>query len=126
MKRTKPTDIDEYIAAFPVATQSKLEQVRTTIKKAAPLAEEKISYGIPAFNFQDSYLVYFAGYKNHIGLYPAPTGVEAFKKEISDYKSGKGSLQFPLDKPMPLRLINKIIKFRIKESIEKTKEKNKK
>ncbi|MEP7323864.1 MAG: DUF1801 domain-containing protein, partial [Saprospiraceae bacterium] len=113
MQQKKPTTIDEYIAAFPVETQFVLEQIRKTIKKAAPLAEEKISYGIAAFNFQNSNFIYFAGYKNHIGLYPAPLGIESFKKEIANYLHSKSTLQFPLDKPMPLRLITKIVKFRV-------------
>lgn len=126
MQRTKPANIEEYIAAFPVKTQYILEQIRNTIKEAAPLAEEKISYGIPAFILRGSYLIYFAGYKNHIGLYPSPIGIEAFKKEIAEYNRGKATLQFPLDKPMPLWLITKIVKFRVKENNEKIKEKSKK
>lgn len=121
----KPNNMNEYISMFPEAVKIILEQVRATIKKAAPTAEEKISYGIPAFNLLNSNLIYFAGYKNHIGLYPAPLGIESFKKEIEKYQHGKGTLQFPLDKPMPLRLITKIVKFRVKEHNEKTKEKSK-
>ncbi len=126
MKTTKPNNIDEYIAGFPKDTQKILEQIRATIKKAAPEAEERISYAIPAFTLKGHYLVYFAGYKNHISLYPAPRGNEAFKKELSDYKGGKGTVQFPLDNPMPLKLITKIVKSRIKENLEKAEKNNKK
>ena len=123
MKTIKPKDIDEYIAGFPKETQKILEQIRATIKKAAPGAEETISYAIPAFTLKGRYLVYFAGYKNHISLYPAPRGNEAFKKELSVYKGGKGTVQFPLDKPMPLKLITKIVKFRIKKNLEEAEKK---
>ena len=109
----KPNNIDEYIASFPKETQFILELVRTTIKKAAPAAEERISYGMPAFRYKNSNLVYFAGYKNHIGLYPAPAGMETFKKEFTKYKTGKGSVQFPINEPMPIKLIEKIVKFRV-------------
>ncbi len=119
MKATKPKDIDEYIAGFPKDTQKNLEQIRAAIKKAAPGAEETISYAMPTFKLKGRYLVYFAGYKNHIGLYPAPRGNEAFKKDLSVFKGGKGTVQFPLDKPMPLNLITRIVKFRIKENLEK-------
>ncbi len=125
MTTTKPNNIDEYIAGFPKETQKILEQIRVTIKKAVPGAEETISYAIPAFTLKGRYLVYFAGYKNHIGLYPAPRGNEAFKKELSVYKGGKGTVQFPLEKPMPLHLIIKIVKFRVKESLEKAEKRNK-
>lgn len=121
---TKPTDTNEYIAGFPKETQQKLEQVRATIKKAAPGAEEMISYGIPAFRLYNYYLIYFAGFKNHIGLYPAPVNDDLFKKELSGFKTGKGSVQFPLDKPIPLSLVTKIVKFRAKENEEKLRAKN--
>ncbi|MDB5191311.1 MAG: hypothetical protein JWQ96_874 [Segetibacter sp.] len=120
MITTKPTDINEYIASFPKNVQEVMQQVRETIKKAAPGAEEGIGYAIPVFKLNKTYVVYFAGYKNHIGLYPAPTGMEAFKQDFVGYKTGKGSVQFPLDKPMPLDLIMKIVKFRVKEAMEKT------
>lgn len=110
--------IDEYVAAFPKDVQKMLEQIRSTIKNAAPGAEEKISYAIPTFALNGN-LVHFAAFKNHIGFYPAPTGSEAFKKELSVYKTGKGSVQFPIDKPMPLSLITKIVKYRVKENSEK-------
>ena len=119
MTPTKPNNIDEYIAGFPKDTQKILKQIRATIKKAAPGAEETISYAIPAFKLKSRFLVYFAGYKNHISLYPAPRGNETFKKELSVYRKGKGTVQFPLDKPMPLNLISKIVKFRIVENSEK-------
>jgi len=125
MATTKPHDIDEYIAGFPKDTQEILEQIRATVKKAAPDAEETISYAIPAFTLKGRYLLYFAGYKNHISLYPAPTGNEAFKKEISVYKRGKGTIQFPLDKPVPLSLVIKIVNLRVKENLEKEKKKKK-
>jgi uncharacterized protein YdhG (YjbR/CyaY superfamily) len=124
MVATKPTTIDEYIASFPDDVQKKLEQVRNTIRKAAPGAEEKISYGIPAFNLNGQYLVYFAGYKKHIGMYPVPGGVKEFEKDFAPYyTSGKGTIQFPLEKPMPVGLITKIVKFRIKKNKEKAKTK---
>ncbi len=112
----KPTDIDGYIAGFPRGTQLLLEQVRTAIHKAAPDAEEAISYSMPAFKLHGKALVYFAGYAHHIGFYPVPSGIEAFKKELSVYKQGKGSVQFPLDKKMPLALIARIVKFRVRAS----------
>jgi uncharacterized protein YdhG (YjbR/CyaY superfamily) len=118
MISTKPKNIDEYIIGFPEEIQKILKEIRSTIKKAAPEAEEKISYGMPAFML-NGILVYFAAFKNHIGFYALPSGNEAFKKEISAYKTGKGSIRFPLDKPLPLDLITKIVKFRIKENSEK-------
>jgi len=121
MTSIKPNNINEYIAGFPTTTQKILKQVRATIKKAAPAAKEKISYGIPTFTLNDRYLIYFAGFKNHISLYPAPRGNEIFKKELSGYKGGKGTVQFPLDKPMPLDLITRIVKFKLKENSEKAK-----
>jgi uncharacterized protein YdhG (YjbR/CyaY superfamily) len=114
----KPKDIDEYIAGFPEDIQDILEQIRATIKKAAPNAEETIKYSMPTFTLNGN-LVYFAVFKNHIGFYPVPTGNETFKKELSAYKQGKGSVQFPLDKPMPLSLITKIVKLRVKKNLEK-------
>lgn len=125
MKRTQAVTIDEYIAEFPKDVQKLLETVRATIKKAAPEAEETIKYAIPTFVLSGN-LVHFGGFKNHIGFYPAPTGIEAFKKELSMYKGAKGSIQFPLDKPLPLALISKIAKFRVKKNLEKVKAKQKK
>ncbi len=112
--------VDEYIAAFDEAKQTRLQQMRTAIKKAAPKAEEGISYMMPAYKL-NGMLVYFAGYKNHIGFYATPTGHEAFKKELSVYKEGKGSVQFPHDKPLPLGLVGKIVKFRVRQNVERLK-----
>ncbi len=123
MNTSKPENIDEYIATFPENTQKLLQQVRTSIKKVVPAVEETISYGIPTFTLNGGYLIYFAGYKNHISLYPAPRGNELFKEELSAYKGGKGTVQFPLDKPMPFNLITRIVKFRIKENEAKAKKK---
>ncbi len=114
----KPKSIDEYIEGFPKEIQKHLKALRSTIRKTAPGAEEVISYGMPAFKL-NGMLVYFAGYSKHIGFYPTPSGIAAFKKELSIYKSAKGSVQFPTNKPMPLKLITQIVKFRIKENLEK-------
>lgn len=119
MTTFKARSIDEYILSFPEETRAVLQQIRSTVKKSAPSAEEKISYGMPAFTLGGKDLVYFAAYKNHIGLYPAPVNEEAFKEELLAYKTGRGSVQFLLNKPMPLSLINKIVKFRIKKNKEK-------
>jgi uncharacterized protein YdhG (YjbR/CyaY superfamily) len=118
MKTSTPNNVDEYIAGFEKHIQNILEQIRTTIKKAAPKVEEVISYGMPGYKLHGM-LVYFAAYKKHIGFYATPTGHSAFKKELSEYKQGKGSVQFPLDKPMPLALISKIVQFRAKENLNK-------
>jgi len=120
----KPKDIDQYIAGFPEDIQIILEQVRTTIQKAAPNAEETIKYVMPTFVLNGN-LVHFAAFKNHIGFYPAPTESEEFRKELSIYKQGKGSVQFPLDKPMPLSLITKIVKSRVEKNSGKEKTKKK-
>ena len=117
----KPKDFDDYISQFPEETQKKLMQMRSIIRKAAPHAEEKISYGMPAFNMNNTYLVYFGGYKNHIGLYPAPVGVHAFKKDLDNYKTGKGSIQFPLSEPLPASLITRIVEFQIKATDDRMK-----
>ena len=114
----KPSNVDEYIANFSADVQEKLQQVRTAIKKTAPNAEEVISYSMPAYK-QNGILVYFAGYKNHIGFYPAPSGIEAFKEALSPYKTSKGAVQFPIDKPLPLSLVSKIVKYRVKQNLEK-------
>jgi uncharacterized protein YdhG (YjbR/CyaY superfamily) len=119
-KTTVAKNADEYIAFFEPAIQVRLQQLRQTIIKAAPKAEEVISYQMPAYKF-NGMLVYFAGYKNHIGFYATPTGHAAFKKELSVYKEGKGSVQFPHDKPLPLGLVSKIVKFRVKQNMEKVK-----
>jgi len=117
--------IDEYIKIFPNDVQSILEKMRQTIKKAAPEAVEAISYQMPTFKLNGKNLVHFAAFKNHIGFYPIPSGIEAFKKELSSYKQGKGSVQFPIDKPIPYDLVEKIVKYRVKENLEKLKDKNK-
>lgn len=111
----KHKNVNDYIAGFPKSTQEILAQMRAAIKKAAPAAEEVISYGMPAYKL-NGMLVFFAGYKNHIGFYATPTGHKAFEKELSVYKQGKGSVQFPIDKPLPLTLISKIVKYRVKEN----------
>lgn len=121
MTTEKPTNIDEYIADFPKETQVILNKIRTTIKKFVPESEETISYAMPAFKMNKKALVYFAGYKNHIGFYATPTGHKEFKEELSNYKQGKGSVQFPLDKPMPYELIKRIVKFRVAEINQKFK-----
>lgn len=114
----KANDTDQYIAGFPKETRELLEQVRAAIKKAAPDAEELISYQMPAYKYHGM-LVYFAGYKKHIGFYPTASGIAAFKKELSVYKGARGSVQFPLDKPLPIQLITKIVAFRVKENLKK-------
>jgi uncharacterized protein YdhG (YjbR/CyaY superfamily) len=110
-----PKSIDAYIAAFPPDIQDILQKIRATIHAAAPGAQEKIAYQMPAF-YLDGNLVYFAAFKRHIGFYPTPTGTEKFQKEIARYKHAKGSIQFPLDQPIPYALITKIVKFRVKEN----------
>ncbi len=112
---TKPNTIDEYIARFPEAVQQVLEQVRATIKAAAPDAQETIKYAMPAFILNGD-LVYMAAFKNHIGFYATPNGNKAFQRELAGYKQGKGSIQFPLDQPMPLTLITQLVKFRVDEN----------
>lgn len=119
------TEIDDYIGAFPEETQKLLQKMRLTIRKAAPEADEKIGYGIPTFTLNGN-LVHFAGYKNHIGFYPAPQGLEEFKEELAGYKGGKGTVQFPLDQPLPLDLITRMVKYRIQQNLEKATTKVKK
>src|SRR6478609_1185314 len=125
MKPINIANIDQYISTFPEDTQLLLEKLREIIKKAAPKAEEVISYKMPAFK-QNGVLVYFAGYKSHIGFYPTGSGIKAFQEEISKYKNSKGAVQFPLDKPLPVGLITKMVKYRVKEDQEKAKTKAKK
>jgi len=116
----KPKNINEYMIDFPENTQLMLEQIRATIKKAAPAAEETIGYSMPAFRLNGRNLFYFAAYKNHIGFYPVPVGNKSFEKDFSMYKvSGRGTIQFPLTKPIPLGLITRIVKFKIKENAKK-------
>ena len=107
--------IDEYIRTFPKNVQEKLQALRKTIKMAAPGAGETISYGIPTFDL-GGHLVHFAAYKNHIGFYPTSSGIRAFKKELSPYKTSKGTVQFPIDRPLPLALIARIVKYRVTEN----------
>jgi uncharacterized protein YdhG (YjbR/CyaY superfamily) len=120
MKRSTSANIDEYVRQFPKSVQALMQKMRQTIKKAAPEAKETISYGIPAFT-QDGMLVWFAAFKHHIGLYPRTSAIAAFKWELSGYKTAKGSIRFPLDKPLPLTLISRIVKFRVKENLRKRK-----
>jgi uncharacterized protein YdhG (YjbR/CyaY superfamily) len=110
--------IDEYIATFPKNVQEILEKMRSTIKSAAPNATEAISYGIPTFKLNGN-LVHFGGYKEHIGFYPAPRGIEAFKNELKGYEGGKGTIKFSLDKPIPFELVAKITKFRAEQNKNK-------
>ncbi|MCZ7400714.1 MAG: DUF1801 domain-containing protein [Candidatus Methanoperedens sp.] len=119
-KRQQFESIDEYIHSFPEPIQKKLEELREVIKEQAPQAQEKISYQIPTF-FLNGNLVHFAAYSKHIGFYPTPSGIDAFKSEISKYKNAKGSVQFPIEEPLPIELIKKIVKFRVEESINKKK-----
>ena len=114
MPRPKPENIDEYIAGFPAATQKSLKLIRATIRKAAPKAEETISYAIPAYKLYGTALIYFAAFTNHVSVYPAPRGKDEFREELAQYKGGKGTVQFPLDKPIPTDLITRIVKFRSK------------
>lgn len=127
MKTEQPTprNIDEYIAGFPPDVQEVLEKVRLTIRKAAPDAEEAIKYMIPTYVLNGN-LLSFAGYKKHIGLYPAPAGDEKFKEELSAYRSAKSTVRFPLDQPIPYSLISRLVKFRVKEHLEKVAAKGKK
>ena len=121
MKKTYQ-DIDEYIADYPKDVQKILNKIRATIKKAAPQAQEAISYQIPAFK-QNGNLIHFAAYDSHIGVYPAPRGVDKFKKDVARYGSGKATLKFPLDEPVPYDLITRIVEFRVKQNSEKPKSK---
>jgi uncharacterized protein YdhG (YjbR/CyaY superfamily) len=114
-KNTTYKTIDEYISTFPPDIQKMLEDLRATIKASAPEAEEKISYQMPAF-FLKGNLVYFAAFKNHIGFYPTSSGIEAFKQELSVYECSKGTVRFPIGKPLPLELISKIVQFRVIEN----------
>ena len=117
--------IDDYIAAFPPEIQQKLTALRKVIRETAPEAEEKISYQMPTFA-QNGNLVHFAAFKNHIGFYPAPSGIENFQEQLARYKSSKGAIQFPLDEEIPLGLVREIVKFRLAENLAKAKTKSKK
>ncbi len=118
MQKTELKTINQYLKLFPKDTQAKLIELRLAIKKSAPQAQEKISYQMPTF-YLNGNLVHFAAYKNHIGFYPTPSGIKAFKKELTKYKTSKGAVQFPLDKKLPLSLIKKIVKYRVKENLKK-------
>ena len=122
---TAPNNIDEYIAGSPRDVQQILEKIRATIRKAAPDAEEAIKYQMPTFTLKGN-LVHFAAFKKHIGFYPTPTGTEKFQKQLAAYQGAKGSVRFPLDKPIPFDLIGKIVKFRVKENLERAEAKKKK
>jgi uncharacterized protein YdhG (YjbR/CyaY superfamily) len=123
--KVTPQSIDEYIVQFTPEIQEKLVMLRKVIKEAAPEATEKISWGMPTFVLHGN-LVHFAAFKNHIGLYPSPSGIDNFKDELSEYKGAKGSIQFPFKKPMPYELIGKIVKFRVAENIQIAEDKMKK
>ncbi len=116
MKQVKT--IDEYISMFPDNVQNILEKLRLTIKESAPEAQEAISYRIPTFKLNGN-LVHFGAFKNHIGFYPTSSGIEAFKKELSQYKVARGTVQFPIDKPIPFAMVRKIVKYRVKENLNK-------
>jgi uncharacterized protein YdhG (YjbR/CyaY superfamily) len=124
INKTTPENTDEYIEGFPLHVQQVLQELRHTIRKAAPDAEERISYQMPAF-FLNGVLVYFAAYKKHIGFYPTASGIAKFREELSAYKSSKGAVQFSIDKPLPLELITRIVKLRLKENLEKAEAKKK-
>ena len=115
-------DVDKFISAYSEEVQQVLHKVRATIREAAPGAEETINYGIPTFTLNGN-LVHFSGFKDHIGFYPTPSGIEKFKKELSKYEGAKGSVKFPLDQPIPYDLITKIVKFRVQENLAKKKKK---
>ena len=123
--RELSANVDEYISGFPRPTAELLDQIRETIRKIVPTAEECMSYAIPSYKL-NGMLVSFAGYGKHIGFYPGAGGIAAFKKELSVYKGAKGSVQFPLDQPLPLKLVERIVKFRVKENAERAKTRRKK
>ena len=125
MQNSTAKDIDDYIAGFPGEVQDMLQQIRAAIQKVVPDAQEDIKYAIPTFVLNGKNLVHFAAFKHHIGFYPTPTGIESFKKELSKYKQGKGSVQFPLDQPMPLKLITEIVKFNVERNKERIGKKTK-
>ena len=118
--RSHASSIDEYIAEFPPQTQLVLQEMRELIRAYAPEATETISYAMPTFDLNRRHLVHFAGYEHHIGFYPIPSGMEAFRVELSAYKTGKGSVQFPLDQPLPRDLIRRIVEFRVAENRSRT------
>jgi uncharacterized protein YdhG (YjbR/CyaY superfamily) len=116
--KVKFDSIDQYIAAFPEETQKLLEELRSTIKAAAPGAVERITYQMPTFDLNGRHLVFFSAWKHHIGIYPIPAGDKTFQKEISQYKSAKSSLNFPIDKPLPVKLIRRFVQFRVAEDTD--------
>lgn len=120
--RAEFTTIDEYIAMFPAETQSLLAELRATIRAAAPEAQEKISYRMPTFA-QAGNLVHFAAHKEHIGFYPAPSAIEAFRAELAPFESSKGAVRFPIDRPLPLDLIRRIVEFRVAENLRQAEQK---
>ncbi len=124
MKTAKPNNIDEYISGFPKEKQVLLEQIRSLVKQTVPEAEEVISYDMPSFKLNGGYVLHFAAFKNHIGIYPAPTGIAEFETVLSEYKSGKGSMQLPLNKPLPTDLIVRIIKHNMARTLAKSEKKS--
>jgi uncharacterized protein YdhG (YjbR/CyaY superfamily) len=114
--RSTATSIDQYIAGFPATTQKVLEELRALVRDSAPGAVETISYAMPTFDLNGRHLVHFAGYEKHVGFYPIPSGIEAFKKELEPYKQGRGSVQFPLNQPLPTDLIRRMVAFRVEEN----------
>ncbi|MBV6450184.1 MAG: hypothetical protein MHPDNHAH_00905 [Anaerolineales bacterium] len=118
MAKTNFQSIDEYIAACPEQSQAYVQKIRETIRSAAPKAKERISYQLACFELNGKNLVHFGGWKSHVSMYPIPSGTKEFTKEIAQYADGKGTIKFPLDKPLPLRLIRQVVKLRIKENLE--------
>ncbi len=116
MQRIAPADFNDYLKHFPQDAQTALRKMRATIESAAPRADETISYNLPAFSLNGKMLVWFAAFKSHLGFYPGAAAIAAFKNELSPFKTAKGSVQFPLDRPLPVRLIERIVKFRARES----------
>jgi uncharacterized protein YdhG (YjbR/CyaY superfamily) len=116
MSKRQVKTIDEFIAGFPKEVRVVLEELRRVIRESAPGVEETISYGIPTFDLNGRHLVHFSAYENHVGFYPTPSGIEAFKKELSHFKTSKGTVQFSLDKSVPFDLVRRIVKFRVKET----------
>jgi uncharacterized protein YdhG (YjbR/CyaY superfamily) len=117
----KPKNIDQYLEGLPSGTKKMLQQIRSTVKKTTPGVEEVISYSIPAFKFNKRVLLYFAGWRDHVSIYPVPKANATLQKQISRYQTGRGTLQFPLDKPLPVKFISKIVALRMKENAERTK-----
>jgi uncharacterized protein YdhG (YjbR/CyaY superfamily) len=122
MNKITPKSIDDYIDRYPQKVQDLLKQMRRTIQKAAPQAKEKISYRIPTYTLNGN-LVHFGAFKGHVSFFPTSSGISAFEKELSGYKTSRGTVQFPIDKPLPLALVSRIVKFRVKESLSKLKKK---